>query len=164
MNNMSPSEQACIQTANWLGYAGALPFLGLGLVIVCPEVGVARVATAADVQFALLSYGTIILSFLGGLHWGRAIIMPADTNIISPQTALLWSVSLSLVGWVALLLPVFIGAILLLTGFLVALAADLIWLAKGYWPFWMRRLRMHLSIIATASLVCLAYQDIVLIR
>ena len=161
MNNMSPSEQACIQTANWLGYAGALPFLGLGLVIIYPEVGIAPVA-AAEVQFAMLSYGAVILSFLGGLHWGRAIIMPADTNVLSPRTALLWSVSLSLVGWVALLLPVFIGAILLLAGFLVALAADLIWLAKGYWPFWMRRLRVHLSLMAMASLVCLAYQDMVL--
>jgi hypothetical protein len=161
MNNMSPSEQACIQAANWLGYAGALPFLCFGLVIIYTEVGIAPV-TAADVQFALLSYGAIILSFLGGLHWGRAIIMPADTNVISPRTTLLWSVSLSLVGWVALLLPVFIGAILLFAGFLVALVVDLMWLAKGYWPFWMRRLRLHLSLIAMASLVCLAYQNMVL--
>lgn len=159
MNNISPSEQACIKTANWLGYAGALPFLGLGLVIICPEVDLTPVAAAADVQFALLSYGAVILSFLGGLHWGRAIIMPSDTNVIAPRTALLWSVSLSLVGWAALLLHVFIGAILLLAGFLVALAADLIWLAKGYWPFWMRRLRMHLSLFAITSLACLACQD-----
>ena len=157
MYDMSPSEQATIQTANWLGYAGALPFLGLGLVIIYPNMDIANFASPAEIKFALLSYGAIILSFLGGLHWGRAIMMPADTHIISPRTALLWSVSLSLTGWLALLLPVTVAAILLLAGFFIALVADLIWLARGYWPFWMRRLRLHLSLIAMASLACSIY-------
>lgn len=158
MNDMSPSEQACIQTANWLGYAGAFPFLGLGLVIIYPDMGVASFALPFDLKFALLSYGAIILSFLGGLHWGRAIMMPTETHIISPSTALFWSVSLSLIGWFAVLLPASIAAVLLLAGFAVALVADLIWLARGYWPFWMRRLRLHLSLIAMASLATIIYQ------
>ena len=158
MNDMSPSEQACIQTANWLGYAGALPFFGLGLVIIYPDMGIASFASAVELKFALLSYGAIILSFLGGLHWGRAMMMPRDTKIISPPTALLWSVSLSLIGWFAVLLPVSIAAIFLLAGFLIALVADLAWLARGYWPFWMRRLRLHLSLIAMASLATVIYQ------
>ena len=162
MTAVTSSEQACIRTANWLGYAGALPFLGLGIVILAPDMDIALLAQYLDVEFVLLSYGAIILSFLGGLHWGRAIMMPADTQVISAPTALLWSVSLSLIGWFALLLPVSIAAILLLAGFLVALLADLIWLARGYWPFWMRRLRLHLSLLAMSSLTCLLYQAMIL--
>ena len=54
--------------AAWLGGLGIIPFVGISL----------ATPFAADVlkgplSFALMTYGAIILSFLGGVHWGLAI-------------------------------------------------------------------------------------------
>ena len=54
-----------------LGYAGLLPFVaGAGLVwLVRPEVH-------PYVALALSGYAAVILSFLGGIHWGLAMREP----------------------------------------------------------------------------------------
>ena len=49
-----------------LGYGGAIPFLGGGILVTC-DVRLPGI----EVPAALLYYGAVILSFLGGLHWGR---------------------------------------------------------------------------------------------
>ena len=165
------SKRSLIFLARWLGYAGALPFLALGLLVLWPEfigpefiklqISSIMPFSEASIAFALLSYGAIILSFLGGLHWGRAVTIPSDQRIISLRTALLWSVSLSLIAWFALILqvmflPMRYAASLLIAGFAAALIADLKLLEKGYWPAWMRALRLHLSLTAIASLLALS--------
>ena len=165
------SKRSLIFLARWLGYAGALPFLALGLLVLWPEfVGPEFIRfqisstmrfSEASIAFALLSYGAIILSFLGGLHWGRAVTIPSDQQIISMRIALLWSVSLSLIAWFALILqvmflPMRYAASLLIAGFAAALIADLKLLEKGYWPAWMRALRLYLSLTAMASLLALS--------
>ena len=71
----------------------------------------------------LLSYGAVILSFLGGLHWGRVITSP-NANGRPDSTWLIWSVCPSLLGWVALLLPVKVGAMVLSLGFLTSLQIE----------------------------------------
>jgi hypothetical protein len=160
------SKRSLIFLARGLGYAGALPFLLLGLVVLAPEflgleIGTKMRLSETSIAFALFSYGAIILSFLGGLHWGRAVTIPSDQKIISMRTALLWSVSLSLVAWFALILqgvflPMRYAAALLIAGFAAALIADLKLLEKGYWPPWMRALRLHLSLAAMAGLLALS--------
>jgi hypothetical protein len=165
------SKRSLIFLARWLGYAGALPFLALGLLVLWPEfigpefirlqISSTMRFSEASIAFALLSYGAIILSFLGGLHWGRAVTIPSDQQIISMRIALLWSVSLSLIAWFALILqvmffPMRYAASLLIAGFAAALIADLKLLEKGYWPAWMRTLRLHLSLTAMASLLALS--------
>jgi hypothetical protein len=160
------SKRSLIFLARWLGYAGALPFLALGLLVLWPEFVRLQISSTmrfseASIAFALLSYGAIILSFLGGLHWGRAVTIPSDQQIISMRIALLWSVSLSLIAWFALILqvmflPMRYAASLLIAGFAVALIADLNLLEKGYWPAWMRALRLYLSLTAMASLLALS--------
>ena len=92
------SKRSLIFLARWLGYAGALPFLALGLLVLWPEfirpefirlqISSIMRFSEASIAFALLSYGAIILSFLGGLHWGRAVTIPSDQQIISMRTAL----------------------------------------------------------------------------
>ena len=77
------------------------------------------------------------------------------------RTALLWSVSLSLIAWFALILqgvflPMRYAAGVLIAGFAAALIADLKLLEKGYWPAWMRTLRFHLTLVAIASLFALS--------
>jgi hypothetical protein len=160
------SKCSLIFLARWLGYAGALPFLALGLLVLWPEFIRLQISSTmrfseASIAFALLSYGAIILSFLGGLHWGRAVTIPSHQQIISMRIALLWSVSLSLIAWFALILqviflPMRYAASLLIAGFAVALIADLNLLEKGYWPAWMRALRLYLSLTAMASLLALS--------
>ena len=155
------SKRSLIFLARGLGYAGALPFLALGLLVLVPEIGSKIRLSENSTAFALVSYGAIILSFLGGLHWGRAVTIPSDQQIISMRTALLWSVTLSLNAWFALILqevflPMRYAAAMLIAGFAAALIADLKLLEKGYWPAWMRTLRLHLSLTAMASLLALS--------
>ncbi len=86
--------------ARVLGYGGALPFF-CGAIAASQQVSVLGFAPA----HLLLSYGAVILSFLGGLHWGRVITSP-NANGRSDFAWLIWSVCPSLLGWVSLLLPV----------------------------------------------------------
>ena len=70
--------------ARVLGYGGALPFL-CGAIAVSQQVAVLGLAPA----HLLLSYGAVILSFLGGLHWGRVITSPnavSYTHLTLPTT------------------------------------------------------------------------------
>ena len=80
--------------ARVLGLAGLLPFMaGAAAVwLVGPQ---DRLPATA-----LLAYAALIASFLGGIHWGLAM---RDTPADAAQ--LLWGVSSSLLGWLAILLP-----------------------------------------------------------
>ena len=53
--------------AKLLGYAGVLPFAALGLAHFF-----AGGAVSAHALQGFLSYGAVILSFLGGIRWGVA--------------------------------------------------------------------------------------------
>ena len=136
--------------ARVLGYGGAIPFL-CGAIAANQQMPLLGLAPA----HLLLSYGAVILSFLGGLHWGRVITNP-NANGRSDITWLIWSVCPSLLGWVAILLPVKVGAIILSLCFLAALQIDQKLFREQIWPEWMRPLRLHLSLIAIASLSSLA--------
>ena len=136
--------------ARVLGYGGALPFL-CGAIAASQQMAVLGLAPA----HLLLSYGAVILSFLGGLHWGRVITSP-NANGSSDSTWLIWSVCPALLGWLALLLPVKVGAMVLSLCYLAALQIDQKLFRKQIWPTWMRPLRLHLSLIAVVSLTSLA--------
>ena len=54
-------------TVLWLGALGILPFLGLGRVAwFAPE------SLASAAVEAVVAYGAVIVSFVGGAHWGFA--------------------------------------------------------------------------------------------
>jgi hypothetical protein len=82
-----------------LGLAGLLPFVGTGLGALGPSDGSARWL------LALLAYGAVILAFLGGVHWGFVLGGPSDRQV---RWRLGFGVLPSLVGWVALLVPIFL--------------------------------------------------------
>lgn len=83
-----------------LGYAGLLPFVGLALLVwVLPEPEL-----QIWVATALAAYGALIVSFLGGVHWGAA--WRGDAN--AHQHAI-WGVAPSLLGWLGVLMPPFAG-------------------------------------------------------
>ena len=134
--------------ARILGYAGALPFLG------CVVAGGLGVDIAGlDFSRLLIGYAAIILSFLGGLHWGRVAVSGAPDS--SAGRWLIWSVIPSLIGWAALFLPAQLAALVLILCFLAALMIDLKLIADQIWQGWMRGLRLHLTLVAVFSLLSL---------
>ena len=98
-----------------LGLAGLIPFLaGAALQWFTPP-GWRMLAGTA-----LLVYGAVIVSFLGGIHWGLA--MRSDPAQASPR--LVWGVLPSLLGWLAVLLDSPWGQLLLAASLLACLAVD----------------------------------------
>jgi len=96
-------------TAYLLGLSGLIPFVGLTAFMNQPW---------AISYF--LPYSAIILSFLGGIHWGVAV---RDSEWSNPRRLCLCMLP-SLLGWLALLLPVKAGLMLLLVAYALWWAYD----------------------------------------
>jgi len=131
--------------ARILGYSGLIPFFCLALLaqIMQPEAS----ALAAG---ALLLYAAIILSFMGGVVWGRAIAGMRDSGL---AVSLVIAVVPALVAWVGAWLGGTPGVALCCLGLVALWVHDLRTQAI---PDWFRQLRTHLTagaVIATGSLV-----------
>ena len=134
------------RTARVLGYAGLIPFVGAAF---CTWFFAERAQLWASA--ALLAYGAVIASFLGGIHWGRMLHGAPSPGV------LVWGVVPSLVAWGTVFVPRAAG--------LAVLAALLVlcWLvdrrlyddpaARAWLP-----MRMHLTMVAAASCVFAAWQ------
>ncbi len=97
-----------------LGLAGLLPFLVCAALQWFTPPGWRMLASSA-----LLAYGAVIVSFLGGIHWGLAMREPQ-----APTARLVWGVMPSLLGWVAVLLDSPWGQLLLAASLVACLAVD----------------------------------------
>ncbi len=128
-------------TARWLGHAGLLPFV-VGAALVWLVQGEARVYAA----MALAAYAALIVSFLGGIHWGLAMRQPE-----APPATLAWGVVPSLVAWPAVIMPAYAGLVLLGLMLLVCYAVDRRSYPRLGAAAWLT-LRFRLS--AVASLAC----------
>ncbi len=129
--------------AAWLGYAGLLPFFGAAIgVHGLPE------PHAGEARDILLAYGCVILSFLGGIGWGVALLRAADRD-----THLIAGVIPSLLALAAWLLPGASALLMLILGYgaIYLLHRDMA--AALALPPWFQRLRLHLSIGAGISLI-----------
>ncbi|MFO1070101.1 MAG: DUF3429 domain-containing protein [Geminicoccaceae bacterium] len=136
--------------ALWLGGSGLLPFAGLALATwLLPE---ARVPAAVH---AVVAYGAVILSFVGGAHWGFGSKGPGSAALLAA------SVVPSLLGWVALLLPPVPGLLLLAAGFAAVLLVDREAVSAALAPPWWMRLRLPLS-LTVAALLLLAVAGVLL--
>ncbi|MBO6581106.1 MAG: DUF3429 domain-containing protein [Thalassospira sp.] len=136
--------------ARWFGLTGAIPFVAL-------SIGGAFLSGAHQslTYFTLVAYGAVILSFLGGVHWGRAI-KAFDQGAVADK--FLWvslgiSVVPSLIGWLTLLVPLAIGLPVLAASFAAMLLIDLQTVKSGQFPTWYGNLRVILSVIVIASLL-----------
>ena len=130
------------KTILWLGYGGLVPFVGLALLIwlVPPRI-------QPFVALALVAYGALIASFLGGVHWGTGFLM----GEAAPHIQFVWGVVPSLLGWLALLLPVRAGLPLLALLLVTCYAVDRITypaVGLGRW------LPMRLQLTGVAVLSC----------
>lgn len=94
--------------ASRLAYAGLLPFVfGAALTwIVRPD-------AHPYVVDALAKYGALIVSFLGGLHWGLAMRAGSAVSERMRDTSLIWGVTPSLLAWIAAIMPPYSGLVIL---------------------------------------------------
>ncbi len=144
-NIASEKAEAMPLPAKWLGATGAIPFVTTAIVAAFgPE------NWSAWAAHALAYYGAVILSFLGGIHWGLAISDNGAAKISAAR--LCWSVVPSLIAWGALLMPLFYGLMVLTAAFGLALFIDTRAGTRAVVPSWFPDLRTALSIAVIASL------------
>ena len=100
---------------------------------------------------AQVSYGACILTFLGGVHWGKEIM----TNTNNPdRKVMVWSVIPSLYAWSAFALPYPFALYYLSMGLTSMAFFDI---SDTTLPKWYRKLRGPLTILAATSLAATGY-------
>jgi hypothetical protein len=147
-----------------LGLAGLIPFIVTGYLAVSTH------GTPADMHalLALISYGAVILSFLGAVHWGFALAEPpASLAGLAPPPSnrdpahkprLALGVLPALIGWVALLVALLlpspaIALGILIAGFIATNVAEQSGYRRGWVPVRYLWLRWILTVIVVAILV-----------
>ena len=147
MLNYLDSYHHIPKTAQWLGLGGVAPFVFFDLYILFgPEPWV------PDVIRAMVGYGAIILSFLGGVLWGLAITHEKNEVHSELSTLLVISMLPPLVGWFALLAEPELGLTTLLLAFMSLWAIDWRFYQAGHSLDWYLILR---SILTGLVLFCL---------
>ncbi len=131
--------------ARTLGYAGLIPFVLLAVLLWLVETNL-----GIWLSIALVGYGALILSFLGGIHWGLAWVRSSHAQDPSLRKHLLWGVMPSLLAWPGLLMPAHAGLAWL--GFLLVLCylVDRVLYRQAGVADWLS-LRFHLSAVAALS-------------
>ena len=135
-------------SAGWLGGFGAVPFIGLAAATPFQS-GPTKVL----VVHAMAAYGAVILSFLGGVHWGLAIGSEHGSDRGKLPSRLVSSVIPSLVGWFALLIGGTTGLFILAAAVATMLWVDLRATTMGEAPPWYPKLRIPLSLVVIAALL-----------
>jgi hypothetical protein len=131
-----------------LGLGGLIPFVGLSVLLLA---GLATVPLLGiPTRPALLLYGAVITSFLGGIRWGLSLKKPEAAGDY------VLSVVPSLAAWACLALPrpwdvAALGILLLAWGLV-----DQDLPRRGLVPSWVGRLRLILSGVAGLSLLAAA--------
>ena len=122
-----------------LTLAGAIPFLVLGAVVLLDPLDS---DTAIEI---LISYGAVILSFVGAVHWGFALrdsAHPVNGVSLTPavlgaeRQLLIFGIVPAIIGWVALSAMLHFSApalalFLLLVGFFVTIVVETIGRGRG---------------------------------
>lgn len=131
--------------AHLLGVLGLVPFalLALACWLVHPD----WLGTFIKAQ---LAYAILILAFLGGVHWGAAMMAP-ELSVEQIKRALAWSMVPVLAAWTATMVGGF-GFAVLIVGFVAAYQVDKRLYPWYRMPEWCIRLRFVLTCIVVAAL------------
>lgn len=136
-----PSDKA-VMAARLLGFGGLVPFVVLALASL-----IGLRTPFAPAPALLIGYGAIILSFVGALHWGAQL-----TSKTPSAWRFIWSVVPALMGWLALMLPAMMAAMVIIIGLITCLLVDRRAIKQGLWPDYMHALRLILTLIAVLSM------------
>ncbi|MCC5854355.1 MAG: DUF3429 domain-containing protein [Idiomarina sp.] len=130
-------QERTILTANRLSWFGLVPFMALSVL------GAFNVAQDLLLG-AFLVYSAVILSFLGGIHWG---LIMAD-KLDRPDARLIFCMAPSLVGWaaVAWLAPM-VALLVLAAAFLLWLNYDLRHLTDS----WYEKMRRPITFVVVGT-------------
>jgi hypothetical protein len=97
---MSPADPRGL--AHRLAYAGLIPFVaGCALIWL---IGGRDLDQHAFVSLALSAYAGLVISFLGGIHWGLSF-----ARGLPGRQPLVWGISASLLGWLGVLMSPYAG-------------------------------------------------------
>ncbi|NNF96911.1 MAG: DUF3429 domain-containing protein [Halobacteria archaeon] len=127
-----------------LGYAGLIPFVALSAAL-----WLAPATYQVLINQALLLYASLILAFIGAVHWGLAMLM---TNM-DYQRQLRFSVIPALVAWFALFLPEILNYSVLIIAFALLCLFDTRMAKTGRAPSWYPHLRSPLTAVVVTSLI-----------
>lgn len=145
--------------AAWLGAAGLLPFISAAMAVWLGSPWIAELAARVAI-----TYGAVILSFLGGAFWGFAA-MPGQPDLagadpgerrLVPRHLFALSVLPSLIAWIAVLLAPQTALVILVSAFAAILLLDRATWTTGIAPSWWIRLRVPLSTVVVLCLIAIA--------
>lgn len=127
-------------------------FGGLGIIPFAVGAVLANITeTAHTGQWLIMGYGAVILSFLGGIQWG--VGLKAAPRAWLPYFV---AITISLTGWVSMLLPPLWGIGLLAVGFVAAFIYDAISVGVFHLPGWFLGLRSLLTVLVVSCLALAA--------
>ncbi len=144
-----------------ISLAGAVPFLVLAAIVLLDPLGS---PTAIE---ALVSYGAVVLSFLGAVHWGFALrdtAHPVNGEPLPPavlgaeRQLLIFGTIPAIIGWAALSLMLHFNApalalFVLLAGFFITIVVETIGRGRGVVAGNYLALRWGVSVIVLLVLV-----------
>lgn len=144
-----PQDTGLVRT---LGHAGLIPFVILALLlwVIQPDL-------QAWVAMALAGYAALIVSFLGGIHWGIGWLaghQARQSGTARPHHAhrhhFLWGIVPSLLAWPGVLMPPFAGLAWLGFVLIICYLADRTLYTRAGLQAWLT-LRFRLSAVAALS-------------
>lgn len=135
-----------------LGLAGLLPFVWGAATTLSPALAAAamQVVPPAFVgAIVLVTYGTVILSFMSGVLWGFA------TKAEGREAAVGYALSVIPALWAFFMVTdtTAESVIWLAAGFVALLALDLSFARQGLAPVWWMKLRVLLTTVVVACLL-----------
>ena len=138
--------------ATTLGHAGLIPFALLAALL-----WLVNAELIPWVAMAMAAYAALIVSFLGGIHWGigwmagHVAAARGDTPPHRQRNHFLWGIVPSLLAWPGLLMPAFAGLAWLGFVLVICYLADRTLYTRAGLQAWLT-LRFRLS--AIAALCC----------
>lgn len=127
-----------------LGHAGLVPF-----VLLAATVWLVDAELQPWAAIAMAAYAALIVSYLGGIHWGLAWAQPGTPEAPTRQH-LLWGVAPSLLAWPGVLMPPHAGLVWLALALVLCYLVDRrLYPAAGVGQ-WLT-LRFRLTAVATLS-------------
>ncbi len=135
-----------------LGLAGLLPFVWGAATALSPALSAAAMQVVPPVfvgAVVLVTYGTVILSFMSGVLWGFA------TKAEGREAAVGYALSVIPALWAFFMVTdtTAESVIWLAAGFVALLALDLSFARQGLAPVWWMKLRVLLTTVVVACLL-----------